>query len=360
MNTNKYTLDFWRNYPWEEVPIQPSTFAEFCLPYMNGGKVLDVCCGNGRDSEYFRNNNLQVSSFDFGTLNLEKEISNFSLSGLFNYVYCRFVLHAIPENLEDYVLINSNHILQNEGLFFIEVRSDKGLRPDKLHYRRLINKEILKSKLTNLNFEILFEQEADNLSIYKDENPLLIRIIAKKIGNIKVNSEISFNDWENVKLSINPKLSAHLLLKTKQILDAHKIPFLLVFGTLLGAYRENGFIKHDTDVDIALFFKHIKKVKALIDEGYFAVYGLELIRNNFPTLYSLRYKEDYIDMYFFKQGNTKYICAMYKIPISQISNPPRVINFLGESFNTVNDIELYLTRRYKNWWEPVENKHAKK
>ena len=51
---------------------------------------------------------------------------------------------------------------------------------------------------------------------------------------------------------------------------------------------------------------------------------------------------------------------MYKIPISQISKPLKVINFLGESFNTVNDIELYLTRRYCDWKTPKVNKHAKR
>ncbi len=35
----------------------------------------------------------------------------------------------------------------------------------------------------------------------------------------------------------------------------HKIPYTLIFGSLLGAIREKGFIKHDLDIDVALFNK---------------------------------------------------------------------------------------------------------
>jgi len=355
-----YSLKFWKSFHWENVTKQPSTFAEFCMLYMIKGKLLDICCGNGRDSDYFKNNSLQVASFEHDTLNLEDEIHNFSLDETFDYVYCRFVLHSVPENLEDYILINSNHILRDGGLFFIEVRSDKGKVPDDTpHYRRLINKEVLKEKLINLNFEIVSEQESDGLSVYKGEDPILIRIVGRKIGDIQVNSKTSFNEWENVELPINPELSAHLLLKTKYILDSHKIPFLLVFGTLLGAYRDKKFIEYDTDVDIAFVFKYINKVKQLIDEGYFAIYGIILIRDNFPTLYSLRYKEDYLDMYFFKWSGGKYVCGKYRIASKQIMAPPSEINFLDQTFKTVNNIELYLAKKYNNWKVRLQNKHAR-
>ena len=41
----------------------------------------------------------------------------------------------------------------------------------------------------------------------------------------------------------------------KQILDTNKIPFHLHSGTALGAIREQQFIPHDEDIDIAIFYK---------------------------------------------------------------------------------------------------------
>ena len=41
----------------------------------------------------------------------------------------------------------------------------------------------------------------------------------------------------------------------KQILDTNKIPFHLHSGTALGAIREQQFIPHDEDIDIAIFHK---------------------------------------------------------------------------------------------------------
>ena len=80
-------------------------------------------------------------------------------------------------------------------MFAIEVRSVKsslyktgeqaaGGDPDAWicgHYRRFIRIEQLKEKLNDAGFtEVLFEQEADNLSVYKDDNPVLIRLIVRK------------------------------------------------------------------------------------------------------------------------------------------------------------------------------------
>ena len=41
----------------------------------------------------------------------------------------------------------------------------------------------------------------------------------------------------------------------KQMLDTNKIPFHLHSGTALGAIREQRFIPHDEDIDIAIFYK---------------------------------------------------------------------------------------------------------
>ena len=175
----------------------------------------------------------------------------------------------------------------------------------------------------------------------------------------KGNSNMNWDKWYDPTSKIHYELSKHLLLTTKQILDEQNIPFLLVFGTLLGAYRDKSFIAHDTDVDVALFYEDIQKVKSLIDSGEFMNQGIELIRDSAPYIYSLRYEEDYIDLYFFQKTKKQYRCGQYKLQNEQVAKPFATIEFLGTSFSTVHTIEDYLTSRYGDWKIVRMNKHAK-
>lgn len=364
----KYTLDYWKHIN-KEITTKSSSFSKFCSAYLNkGDKLLDICCGNGRDSIFFIGKGLNVHAFDINSIEqkfnfkefdlLSKE-HNFSLEETFNHIYCRFVLHAIPEDLEDYILINSNKLLLKDGLLFIEVRSDKGKVPDNTHYRRLISKDKLKQKLINLNFEILYEVESTGLSMYNKEDPVLIRFVAKKTGEIKIKSDVNFSEYYDKKNVLDPNNAKHLLLTTHQILYNNDIPFLLVFGTLLGAYRDKNFIPYDTDIDIALFAEHFELILKLIDEGYFAIYGIEFLRN-LPLFLSLKYKKDYIDLWFYVQKDGMYRCGKWTIEMEQINQGVSEIEFLGISFKTVNNIERYLERHYRDAWrKPIQGKHAR-
>lgn len=365
VNKETYTVDFWKKFDRTNVTTEPSTFSTFCLPYMKGGQtVLDICSGNGRDSLFFKNNGLNVTSFDHEVLDLKDRIPRFGLNKTFDNVYCRFVLHCIPEYLEDYVLLNSHKVLRDGGLLCVEVRSDKGEISSGInhHYRRLINIDDLRKKLRNLNFEIVSEVESAGLSVYNNEDPVLIRFVAKKIGEIKIRGTV--RDEKKTYCCINPLYSVYLLMKVKQIFDANNILFFLVFGTLLGAYRDKGFIKHDSDIDLGLLDEYRQKVMELIDEGYFAIYGFWYIRewHKKTHLVALQYKTDYIDFWFFKKMGDLYRSGRYYNILShQIDKGFSEIEFYGEKFKTVNNIERYLKRHYLNtdWKTPMEDYHAK-
>lgn len=58
------------------------------------------------------------------------------------------------------------------------------------------------------------------------------------------------------------------------IMQENAIPYTLIFGSLLGAIREKGFIKHDLDVDIAIFYDDTKvEIAELLSQR-----GFQLIR----------------------------------------------------------------------------------
>ena len=82
--------------------------------------------------------------------------------------------------------------LAHNGLFCVEVRTtndplygvgkdcgDNTFLTD--HRRRFIESNVFLKQVLLLGFSILFFTEENNLSIYKDDNPVLLRIILKKI-----------------------------------------------------------------------------------------------------------------------------------------------------------------------------------
>lgn len=211
--------EYWdKFYSEEEVTNKPSPFAKYCFDeyivpsWFSDGiikqppmHILELGCGNGRDSNYFAKSNLKVTAID-----LSEEVNNIktythnnpnfissNAVDLFkeieevNYVYMRWFLHAIKEKEEKNILKESYNKLNKNGLMFIEVRSvhdhlfGKGIKISEnefidTHYRRFHQKDELISSLEDIGFNIIHSIESNGFSRYKDDDPVLIRVIAKK------------------------------------------------------------------------------------------------------------------------------------------------------------------------------------
>ena len=206
---------FWSEfYSSRSVTEEASSFAQLITSYIKDKEyntILDVGCGNGRDSRYFAKEGLKVLGIDqaisavdnnnkIATNGDEYRCGDFTSSdflltlGNFDILYSRFTLHSVAKNDASSFLKCGYDITNDKGLLCIEVRSvksdmfGKGL-PDPNgdkdawingHYRRFVRKDELEIELKELGYEILYIDEKIGWSKYKDDDPVLIRIIARK------------------------------------------------------------------------------------------------------------------------------------------------------------------------------------
>lgn len=212
MDDKKYWTDY---YAKNSKPADASSFAEFILPKLaNGKNIIELGCGNGRDSIYFAMNGLNVIAIDQvqdeinylnenhkdenilfvcdDFTNLVKTQSECIKNTSFDYIYSRFTFHSINEVKEDRTLDWISSKLSGGGCFLLEARSinDPMFKQGKLlsetenfttHYRRYMDLDKIIKKLEYRNFEIVYKIEDNDLAVYKDDNPYVIRIIAKKL-----------------------------------------------------------------------------------------------------------------------------------------------------------------------------------
>lgn len=206
-------IDYWNGFyknNFNEI-IEPSSFAKYIMSYIEPNKtLLDLGCGNGRDSKFFINNKLNVVGVDTSDYAINK-LNNEIIDGnsificddfvtcrnifqqQYDYIYSRFTLHTISEKQETELLLNIKESIKNNGYFFIEARTindeiyGKGQRIGENeyiynnHYRRFIDVDKFKEKLRNIGgFEIIELKEDKNYSKIEESNPTLMRCILKK------------------------------------------------------------------------------------------------------------------------------------------------------------------------------------
>lgn len=210
--------DYWNKYYANRTEISeleeaPSLFASDMLQrYMECGKnLVELGCGNGRDSLYFAKNGLNVTGIDASQIAIDKLRENHSMDHCvficddfvsvesiyqiqYDYCYSRFTLHAINERQETQILKKAYDMLKGNGYLFIEARSIKdkkygvGQAVEKNafiydgHYRRFIDLAELLLKLKDIGFSIIESAESDQFAPLKGDNAVCIRVVAQKCG----------------------------------------------------------------------------------------------------------------------------------------------------------------------------------
>lgn len=165
---------------------KPSSFAKWFVK--NGDKfgidfrkkIYDIGCGNGRDTKYFVKCLLDCEATDVNSdFGLGEDVIQFMgrklKDGIF---YSRFFLHSITDSeIVDFI----SRIPKNS--YFVaeyRVRGDKPVIYKK-HKRNFIDQDWLLHCLILEGYEIKFSQVSRDLATFKNENPLIGRVVAKKI-----------------------------------------------------------------------------------------------------------------------------------------------------------------------------------
>lgn len=144
------------------------------------------------------------------------------------------------------------------------------------------------------------------------------------------------------------------LLDIKDILDKHSISFGLIYGTLLGAIRENNFIEHDEDIDLSMLEEYKENLLAVLQDIIDA--GFRVLRYD-GKLLSISRDNEYIDFYFFKKTGSSYRkCDVGLKAKTKYLEETKAYPFLGKDFQIPIEAEKFLIELYgKNWETPIKN-----
>jgi len=198
-------VNYWNKYYKSKSKRFPnSDFSEFALNKIQKmSSLIDIGCGDGRDSYFFSENKIKTKGIDFSleTINQNKKHLNHFLSfecldlqkineinQIFDYAYCRFIFHSINESVEATLLDwLSKHISK---CIFIETRviDKENINKNMNHYRRFFSESDFINKIKEHNFKIDYSESSYNFSeykkIYKVEDltfdPLILRLIISK------------------------------------------------------------------------------------------------------------------------------------------------------------------------------------
>jgi hypothetical protein len=174
--------EHWREFyskPHLELAV-PSSFAIWAGQFLHNRRIVDLGCGTGRDTRYFR----QQNPLAYGVDVFAPQAAGFLPMTLEDYlradpevevVYCRFLFHAIEARLQKKIL---DWAFRWGATIYIEARSNLD-KPGNDHKRRLIDGQGLVSEMIGSGWRVLHYEEGFGRAKFGAEDPHVLRIVAK-------------------------------------------------------------------------------------------------------------------------------------------------------------------------------------
>lgn len=170
---------------------------------------------------------------------------------------------------------------------------------------------------------------------------------------------------------MNQENAAKLLRDVHEVLSGMNKKHFLIDGTLLGAYREGGFIAHDTDTDMGVFFEEWTPVQIFKLTTELGNRYIRLVHQlgDFDNYFEVSYRRDgiKIDLFFYRRQGPWRIFHSFQnggrnLPADVITYEYKAelieelgqIGFMGMLLPVPQNIEAVLVAKYgPDWRVPV-------
>ena len=221
-STHNEINDYWARFYAYAHTIVPSAFAaSVAIELTEPRYVVDLGCGNGRDSVFFaelghrvigldvsgkaiddnrkraqekKTDDVEFKRMDVGAPNALVDVLNRIEDTAIQegdarwdrvVIYARFFFHAISEEEEDLVLAALSQCLRSEARCYFEFRTERDAQGDKRfgqHYRRFINIDRFVEKAINRgSFECFYQVEGQGMAKYFEEDPFVGRVFLRRL-----------------------------------------------------------------------------------------------------------------------------------------------------------------------------------
>ncbi len=211
MTPPRVTDVYWADYYAHHVHTDASSFAQFVHDRLGSDSVtvVDIGCGDGRDSIFFATRGRKVLGLDRAGVAIEHAREKANQAGLAQarfeecdladggalaevlseadarpfVFYSRFVLHAIDARTQGALQDAIDAQSRSDDLFVAEFRTDKDMELVKAHpkhFRRYQNAAGFLADLRERGWVIDYDVESSGLAPWGDEYPVLCRVIARR------------------------------------------------------------------------------------------------------------------------------------------------------------------------------------
>ena len=200
---------YWEGYyaqsPTHQRLRLPSQFASFCaneLHQSSISQIVDLGCGNGRDSMFFAQTGFSVISIDqsenaiehlgsFGFENLtavaQSALSPFNdvVGQTFDVeqpmaIYARFFLHALTDSEIDAFFSNCAQMTKTDDLVMVEYRNtDDATKPKETaaHYRNYLDPKVIAGLASKYGMRRVYETAGVGFAKYRSDDANVSRQI---------------------------------------------------------------------------------------------------------------------------------------------------------------------------------------
>lgn len=201
--SREYWDEFYRN-DGDAVPHQPSAFATWALDHFPpGASIIELGFGTARDSLYFATKGHTIRGFDFSATAVTRAnrlATSSSVDAKFDLldltspsaaealkrmvtepvvIFGRFLMHALPKVGRETVFNVARDV---QALLFLEFRTAQDMETGHYfgedHFREFLETSEVRRAVESRGARVVHALEGRGLAVYKDEDPVVGRIIA--------------------------------------------------------------------------------------------------------------------------------------------------------------------------------------